>query len=150
MAYNTPYAAYAHARENLSTSEQIVLLYEACIGYISEAQNAIERQDHDTRYKMVEKVGTILHGLRACLDFERSPDAAEALDKYYDAMDRLLVSIQCHHKIEECQQVSECLMKIRDIWKKIAESENNDSTFYPCSIVKGNDNSAGSHCSLMI
>lgn len=119
MRMQTPYEAYRHACETSNPSMQIIMLYEAAIKYVKQAKEAIQQEDHDTRYQLIDKAMAIVRGLRACLDFSASEEVAMAMDKYYEAIDKLLISVQCDPNEQICDGIIKNLQTIKETWSDI-------------------------------
>ena len=93
----TPNEAYLRAAETSNPSVQVMMLYDAAINYVKQAKVAIEKGDLDARYILIDKAMSVVHGLRVCLDFSSSEEIAIAMDRYYVALDRLMVEVQCNN-----------------------------------------------------
>jgi flagellar biosynthetic protein FliS len=120
MAYASPIYAYNRANETKSHSERIVMLYAAAISYMQQAREAAEQNDHDTRYRLIDKTMSIMRGLRACLDFSANEEVALALNNYYEALDTMLISAQLNdNKVQICEDVISNLKTIKQEWEKI-------------------------------
>ena len=113
------YESYRHAIETSNPAVQVVMLYDAAINYVKQAKEAIKENDHDKRYQLVDKAMGIMRGLRACLDFRVSEEIAATMDKYYDALDRLLIELQCNQSKELCDAIINNLVTIRNSWENI-------------------------------
>ncbi|MDA0782824.1 MAG: flagellar export chaperone FliS [Rickettsiales bacterium] len=120
MTYSNPYAAYSRANETKSHAEQIFLLYCGAISFVQQAKEAHQENDHDKRYRLIDRTMQIIRGLRACLDYEANQKVATALNDYYKDIDTLLVAIQCEDNKEEiCDKVIENLRTIKETWAEI-------------------------------
>jgi len=130
MRTQTPYEAYQHAAETSDPSVQIMMLYNAAINYVKQAQVAIEEGDFDTRHTLINKAMSVMRGLRVCLDFSACEEVASAMDKYYEALDSLMVDVQCNHDERTCSAIIENLTIIRDTWNEINSQpyESTDGT----------------------
>jgi len=98
------------------------MLYMAAISYMQQAKEANDKQDHATRYSLVEKTTSIVRGLRACLDFGPNEEVALALNNYYEVLEELLISVQCEDDKERgviCDQVIENLRRIKEAWENV-------------------------------
>lgn len=127
MASANPFYSYKRANETISHTEQIVLLYTAAIAYMEQAKQAAISNDHDTRYRMVDKTLSILRGLRTCLDFSASKQVSTALDSYYKALEELLIAVQTDdNKIELCDKIIANLRMVKESWENINVTSNND------------------------
>lgn len=119
MTLQTPFDAYKHAGETSDPAVQIVMLYDAAINYMKQAKQAINEDDHNTRYILVDKAFSIVKGLHACLDFSACEDVANAMNKYYHTIEELMVALQCNPGEELCEHIIGNLEKIRNTWKEI-------------------------------
>lgn len=124
----TPYEAYHHATETLNHTAQILMLYDSSISYIRQAKAAIAQNDFDTRYQKIDKAMSIMRGLHTCLDFNASEEIALAMDRYYVAIDNLMVAAQCDNNPSVCDAIIENLLTIRKVW---AEISHYSATFLP-------------------
>jgi flagellar biosynthetic protein FliS len=115
-----PFYAYSHANETINQADQIILLYCLAISYIQQAKEAVEKEDHDRRYTLVEKTLSVMRGLRACLDFSANPKVATALNNYYETLDELLVGLQTNdNKQEICDMIITNLKMVKEAWQKV-------------------------------
>jgi len=119
MQPQTPIEVYIHAYETMDTSAQIRMLYESAIQYVSQAKIAIEENDHDTRYQKIDKTISIIRGLRLCLDFSASEEVTLAMDRYYEALYTLLISLQYKPDKKLCDNIIENLTTIKITWENI-------------------------------
>ncbi len=126
MTYGkNPYGAYQRANETISQIDQVILLYEGAIGFVTQAKDAIHAKDYQERYNLINQAIAIVTGLNSCLNFnERTSDVANALDRYYQSIDMRLLYIQCDDSIESCDAVIEDLKIMRDAWKDAAKEVN--------------------------
>ncbi|MCE3232270.1 MAG: Flagellar protein FliS [Rickettsiaceae bacterium] len=128
MASANPFYAYNRAQETKSHTQQIVLLYSAAIAYMQQAKQADKANDHDTRYKLVDKTLSIMRGLRACLDFSANEQVALALNEYYASLENLLITVQTDdNKQELCERIIENLNLIKESWEHINVVSGNDA-----------------------
>ncbi len=143
MAYSiNPHDAYLNAKKTLDPKEQIIMLYDAAICYVQQAKQAIEEDDQSLRFERINQTISIINGLRACLDFGANEEVAKALDTHYEAVDGLLVSIQCDNNVEVCDQVIENLKIIKQTWEEIniPPSSDEDAINLPPNIEKNQQN----------
>ena len=125
--YNNPYGAYQHANETKSHTEQIVACYFTAISYVQQAKKAHEEKDHALRYELVEKALGIMRGLQACLDFDANEEIANALNEYYESIERMLVAVQCEdNKSEICDSIVDNLRRIQKAWEQVNVISNDD------------------------
>lgn len=116
------YSAYSHAIETKSQTEQIIMLYDASISYIKQAREAFIKQEHNDHYKLIEQVISIFHGLRACVDFSKTPEVAGALDEHYKSIENILIDEHINPSTLNCDKLIENLEIIRNSWQEILDS----------------------------
>ncbi len=125
MSDKNLYAAYQKASETIGEVNQLILLYEGAINFIEQAKEAINENNHEKRYNLINKVISIVTGLNSCLNFnEQTGEVAEALDKYYQDIDMRLLYIQCNNSIESCDEVIEDLRVMLNAWKDVLRETN--------------------------
>lgn len=116
---NQPYKAYTQATQTVSKTRQVVMLYDGAIRFMQHAIEAIEKKDYETRYHKLTRVGDIIVGLQASLDFESGGSIAPLLYSYYANMDMRLFAIHRSNDIKECEALITQLKQMRDVWDRI-------------------------------
>ena len=124
---NQQYKAYASANLTVAKTKQIVMLYDAAIRYIKQAQEAIDNNDIETRFTTITKAANIMFGLQSCLDFEQGGDVAKTLYSFYSAIDARLLAIHRSNSAEDCAQLVQELKTMRDTWAEIDEQSMEDA-----------------------
>lgn len=119
MQLYTPYESYRHAAETINPTGQIFMLYSSAISYVKQAKIAIEQKDFDSRYRLMDKAMSIMHGLRACLSSCPSEEIAQAMDRYYLAIDNLMIAVQCNDDTNICDAIVTNLETIKGTWAEI-------------------------------
>ena len=110
---------YKNATETISKTRQIVLLYEAAIRYIRQAEEAINEKRIEDKYNLLVKAGNIIEGLHGCLDHEKGGDVAKVLDNFYSSMSFRIIDANTKGDVKACQQIVEELKTMRQAWDEI-------------------------------
>jgi flagellar protein FliS len=132
MSPDLAYQAYKSAHRTVTKTRQIVMLYDAAIRYIQQAQQAITARRIEERYHLLAKAGEILSGLQNSIDFDRGGAVAVALHDYYGSLERKLHWIQRQNDIATCEEVISQLKEMRNAWEKI-DSDTSSSSAKPAS-----------------
>ncbi|MDA0782726.1 MAG: flagellar export chaperone FliS [Rickettsiales bacterium] len=124
MAYNkNHFNAYQRASETVSEVRQVIMLYEGAINFIEQAKEAIQEQNYEKRYNLINKAIAIVTGLNSCLEFnDETSEVATALDEYYQSLDMRLLYINTNDSIKECDGVIGDLRVMLDAWRDVEES----------------------------
>ena len=97
----------------------VVLLYEAAIKFLKQAQTELEAGRFAEKGQRVNKAADVICELRRSLDMEAGGEIALNLDRLYDFMARHLV---CADKVEQAQRIREVIAILQDLnegWKTI-------------------------------
>lgn len=120
------YKAYAAATQTMAKTKQIILLYDAVIRYVQQAEEAIKNKQIEARFNALDKACTIVFGLQGCLDFEQGGDIAQTLYSFYSSIDARLLRIQRDNNAESCAQIIKELKMMREAWSEIDAADVND------------------------
>lgn len=118
------YNSYKVAGEAHTGAYQIPALYEGCVKFMYQAKEAIHNKNYELRFNEVNRVSSIIVGLRECLDFDKSPDVARALDDYYGMIDFQLLTLQSNDDEALCDQIISSLKQMHQAWKDVASEHN--------------------------
>jgi flagellar protein FliS len=124
---NNPYAAYRNATQTVAKTRQVVMLYDGIIRNLRQAQEAMEKSDHETRYNRLCKASEITVGLQMSLDFDSGGSAAQTLYDFYAYIDSFIMRLQRTSNAEQCAVLVEEVKQMRDVWDKIDRGEAGDS-----------------------
>lgn len=119
MVYQQQIATYQMANSTLHKTRQLVLLYDAVIRFLKQAQVAIEEQRYEDRLNLLQKASNVIMGLHGALDFEKGGDISKMLDNFYMAMDLRILALNRSNNIGECEQITREIKMMRDAWDKI-------------------------------
>lgn len=113
------FASYQNASYTLQKTRQIVLLYEAAIRFTKQAKLAIEEEDFNKRFELLQKVSNILSGLNSSLDYENGGEISVVLGSFYSGLDMRVIAVNRTNSIEECDYIIQELQNMRESWEKI-------------------------------
>ena len=115
--------SYRRTQVQASTPlEQVVLLYDGALKFMSEARGAMERRDIAARRVAVSRTLAIVGELRGTLDMERGGEIAVSLERLYGyAQNRLLEAVM-HHDVRGIDDASKVFETLRDAWRTVATS----------------------------
>ena len=129
MTYNANYEAYQQANQTIDQLQQVIMLYEGAIGFVKKAKEAIEAQDFQERYNMIERVLKITAALTSELEFnEQTNETAQALDNYYQGLEQRLLNIQCTDSLEDCDSVIRDLNVMLNAWRQVSQAPTEKAT----------------------
>ena len=113
------YQAYAQATETVARTQQILMLYDGAIRFMSQAAEAQEKGEIEPRYHLLVKVADIIGGLQGCLDFDKGGEVARTLYSYYALLESRIFALHRENNNEAYQNLISDLKKMRDAWAEI-------------------------------
>lgn len=122
------YQAYKAATHTVSKTRQVVMLYDGAIRFTKQAKAAITENRIEDRFNLLNKVGEVMIGLQASLDFVNGGEIAPLLYDYYSSIDSRIIYVQRTNDIKVLDSVIAELKQMRGAWGDIdARSEAGDS-----------------------
>jgi flagellar protein FliS len=133
------YNAYFAAKTTTPKIQQVVMLYEGAIKFITQAKEAMESGDLEGVYHTLTKAGAVINGLQTSLDFrDASMEVAEVLDSFYsDVLYEINQALKCSNP-ENCDNAIVELRSMMEAWKQLAKGDD-ESTFSSTSGAMAND-----------
>lgn len=119
MVANQVYKAYNRASHTAPKTQQIVMLYDGAIRFMLQAREAMERNDIEVRYHRLVRVGEIVMGLQASLDFETGGSIAPILYDFYSSIDMRILALHQNNDLEQCDSIVNDLREMRNVWAAI-------------------------------
>ena len=113
----------AHALEGATPVELTIALYDGIVRFMSQAINAVERNDADDRRAAVKRAMDVVMHLQVTLDRNRGGEPAEALSEFYTAMFALMLQGSQANSRQKFEQVIANVRNVREAWKQ-ALAEN--------------------------
>lgn len=107
---------YAETQVRTADSAQLLLLlYDAALRHIVQADEAQERRDFEAKCEHLTKVQEIIFELRSGIDFGAG-ELAQRLDQLYLYMLRRLLEATTRRNDDALQEVSRMLRELREAW----------------------------------
>lgn len=119
------YAAYTAAHHTVNKTRQVVMLYDGAIRFVTQAKDAIERDNIQARYNALEKATAIISGMQSAIDFDNGGHIAQLLDDYYYSIYMRLMSIHRSNSAEMCTSIIQELKVMRDSWQEVDNASSN-------------------------
>jgi flagellar protein FliS len=127
MLYDKITNKYVIAQQNAGDARQIIMLYDGVIKIINQARNAIEDNQIQIRYNLLEKAAAIINGLQTAINFELGGDIAKILDNYYSSIYAKIMLVQVNNDINLLIKVREEIITMRDSWLEVEKKTANGS-----------------------
>jgi len=108
----------------------IVMVYDAAIAALKQAQECHHRNDMVKRNRFVSRAQLIITELNNALNMEQGKEISETLSKIYYFLNRHLNEVNTDNDIHKVGQAINILNNLRDAWKEIeikAENQNTDA-----------------------
>ncbi len=115
----TRYKAYSKASHTVAKTRQVVMLYDGIIRFMSQAKEAMEKNEIERRFKTLSRASEIIAGLQACLDHDAGGETANVLSDFYSAIDMRIFQLHRTNDAAECQALIEELKSMREVWNGI-------------------------------
>jgi flagellar protein FliS len=126
------YKAYHKATHTVAKTRQVVMLYDGAIRFLKQAREDMLEKRIEARFHKLVRVGEIIMGLQASLDFDNGGDSAKILYNYYSNLDMRILSLHRTNNIDECERIIADIKEMRDVWDRIDRGEvNSDGTVTP-------------------
>jgi flagellar protein FliS len=116
-------AAGAYVRTEIqsrSPVELVVMLYDGADRCLSQAHDAIERQDGRTKRESISRALAIVSELQNNLDMESGGEIATALDSLYGFVNEKLIDANRQDDAEAVDQAIRVLTPLREAWIQLA------------------------------
>lgn len=96
--------------------QQIVLLYDGAIKFMSQAATDIEARDLAAKSEHTNRALDIITYLQSILDFERGGEVAPVLDALYTLVMMTMLRASSRLDADEMRRAAELLVPVRDAW----------------------------------
>jgi flagellar protein FliS len=98
----------------------VIMLYDAAICSIKEAQSHINKKDISARSRSVNQCIAIISELQSCLNLRAGGEIANSLDRLYDYMKRRIFAANVQQSCQPLVEVEALLENLSSAWKQIA------------------------------
>ena len=116
-------AAGAYVRTEIqsrSPIELVVMLYDGADRYLSQAHDAIERQDGRAKREAISGALAIVMELQNNLDMEAGGEIAASLDSLYGFVNERLIDANRQDDAAAVDQATRVLTPLREAWIQLA------------------------------
>ena len=116
-------AAGAYVRTEIqsrSPIELVVMLYDGANTYLSQAHDAIERQDGRAKREAISRALAIVTELQNTLNMEVGGDIAGSLDSLYGFVNERLIDANRQDDVGAVDQAIRVLTPLREAWIQLA------------------------------
>jgi flagellar protein FliS len=100
--------------------EQVVLLYDGAIGFLTRALDAVAHKDIRGRQRSISRAVAIVNHLQNTLNREAGGEIARALDALYSYTRERLLEANIKQQGEPIEEVLRLLGTLREGWADIA------------------------------
>jgi len=98
----------------------IVMLYDAAICALKEAQAHIDSKNISGRSRSINKSITIISELQSCLNLKAGGEIASSLNRLYDYMKRRIFAANVEQSSQPLEEIEILLENLRSAWREIA------------------------------
>jgi flagellar protein FliS len=98
----------------------IVILYDAAIHSLQEAQEYLKRKEIGNRARAINRATSIISELQACLNFKEGGEIAVSLDRLYVYIRNQIFRANLEQKPERLVESARLLENLRSAWRELA------------------------------
>ncbi|WP_209121460.1 flagellar export chaperone FliS [Alkalihalobacillus sp. BA299] len=122
MAVNNPYQAYQQNKATTSSPGELTLmLYNGCLKFIKQAEQAIEKGNVQERNINLTKAQNIIRELMVTLKTET--DLGKNMMSLYDFILNRLIEANIENSTEKLKEAEELVVSFRDTWKEAVQMD---------------------------
>lgn len=99
----------------------VVMLYDAAIRSLREAQNHIREKNIEARTKELNQCLSIISELQGCLNIKKGGEIANSLNRLYDYMKRRIFKANIDQSMQPLTEVEGLLENLRSAWGELVE-----------------------------
>lgn len=115
-----PFSSYKSTQVETASQEKILLmLYDGCIKYIRQAQNALEEGDNKASHEKLIQAQDIVTELMSTLDMEVGGEVAEELFQLYDFCLHNLIQANIDNDPSRLEDVLPVLVDLKEAWDEV-------------------------------
>ena len=118
--------AEVYRRTNVHTRsplELVVMLYDGALQSLSEARDALARNDVAARTKAVSRALAILTELQGTLNVKEGGSIAEELDRLYAFSITRLLDVTTRRDASAIEDIVRVLTPLREAWSQVAQQD---------------------------
>lgn len=121
----TPYSARAYQATAIDTSDrnhQVVLLFDAAVRFLYQAQAGMEAQDYHAQCEAIVRTQRILSALMTALDREAGGELAENLFGLYNWLHNMLSEASITDDLSLLGEALAVMTGLRDAWRQAEQN----------------------------
>jgi flagellar protein FliS len=133
MSYSAGRATQAYASVGAqsqvaaaSPHRLIQLLMDGALDRLSIAKGHIQRKDVTQKIVVIDRIMSIVDGLRMSLDHSVNAEMTESLENLYDYMNRRLLLANINNDISALDEVASLLRELKEAWDAIPSNNESD------------------------
>jgi flagellar protein FliS len=133
MSYSAGRATQAYASVGAQSSvaaasphRLIQLLMDGALDRLSIAKGHIQRKDVTQKIVVIDRIMSIVDGLRMSLDHSVNAEMTENLENLYDYMNRRLLLANINNDISALDEVASLLRELKEAWDAIPSNNESD------------------------
>lgn len=133
MSYSAGRATQAYASVGAqsqvaaaSPHRLIQLLMDGALDRLSIAKGHIQRKDVTQKIVVIDRIMSIVDGLRMSLDHSVNAEMTENLENLYDYMNRRLLLANINNDISALDEVASLLRELKEAWDAIPSNNESD------------------------
>ena len=98
----------------------VVILYDAAIHSLQEAQEHIKNKDIPGRSRCINRCVSIISELQVCLNFKEGGEISQSLDSLYNYMKQRIFKANVEQSSQKLNEVLILLENLRSAWSELA------------------------------
>ena len=98
----------------------VVMLYDAAICSLKEAQEHMNLGEVEARSRSLNKCVSVISELQSCLNLKAGGEIAGSLDRLYNYMKQRIFSANVEQSIHPLNEIEELLENLRAAWNEVA------------------------------
>jgi flagellar protein FliS len=131
-AYQNPAHKYREiAVKTANPLQLVVMLYDAAITCMQEAQAHVHNKNISGRARAINKCISIISELQSCLDLKAGGEIASSLNRLYDYMKRRIFTANVEQSAQPLMEVEGLLGNLRSAWTELIAKSNAATTPQP-------------------
>jgi flagellar protein FliS len=117
--------AYRHTEaSSRSPIELIVMLYDGALRFLSQARDAMERQDVIAKRTALSRALEIVSELQSILNMREGGEIAVSLDSLYAWVHKRIIEANLNNDPVAIDEARRVLIPLRDAWAELAVTAN--------------------------
>ncbi len=97
----------------------VVMLYDAAICCLQDAQQQMERKDISGRSRSINKGIAIISELQSCLNLQEGGEIASSLERLYTYMKKRIFQANVEQSVEPLAEIERLLDNLRSAWGEL-------------------------------